>query len=72
VRRIGADQVAYVLAGMPYPASFWQVMAWADYNGVSGPLREIMRHLPAKTYASLRDIVLTIEKQTTPGESAAQ
>jgi hypothetical protein len=70
VRRIGADQIAYVLTGMPYPASLWQVVAWADYNGVSGQLREIMRNLPAKTYASLRDIVLTIEKQTAaPGES---
>jgi hypothetical protein len=29
-----------------------------------------MRNLPAKTYASLRDVVLTIEKQTAPGESA--
>jgi len=43
------DQLTHVLAGMPYPAAFWQVIAWADYNGVDSQLREIMRKLPAKT-----------------------
>jgi len=67
--RIGADQLAHALSGMPYPASLWQVVAWADYNGVSGQLREALRKLPEKTYSSLRDVISTVAVQTARPDS---
>jgi hypothetical protein len=69
VQRIGVDQLTHVLAGMPYPAAFWQVIAWADYNGVDSQLREIMRKLPAKTYLSLRDVAVSLEQCQLPPNS---
>jgi hypothetical protein len=29
------ERLAAALAGMPYPARTWQIIAWADYNAVS-------------------------------------
>jgi len=54
---------------MPYPASLWQVVAWADYNGVSGQLREALRKLPEKPYSSLRDVISTVAVQTARPDS---
>jgi len=47
---------------MPYPAAFWQVIAWADYNGVDSQLREIMRKPARQDYLSLRDVAVSLER----------
>lgn len=53
-------ELAHALTGMPYPARRWQLVAWADYNCASSQVREALRHLPDRTYASPKQLTDTI------------
>jgi hypothetical protein len=53
-------ELAHALNGMPYPARRWQLVAWADYNCASSQVREALRHLPDRAYASPKQLTDTI------------
>jgi hypothetical protein len=57
---ISEAELVHALTGMPYPAHRWQLVAWADYNCASSQVREALRHLPDRTYASLSQLIDTI------------
>jgi hypothetical protein len=59
----------YALAGMSYPATYWQILAWADYNCATSKLRHVLWQLPHKTYVNQRAIVAALWEQ--PGGVAA-
>lgn len=54
---VGSYDINHALAGMAYPARYWQVLAWADYNCASSNTRNALWHLPVKTYLNLTEIV---------------
>jgi hypothetical protein len=64
-----AHNLDYVLAGMAYPATYWQILAWADYNCATGKLRKALWQLPGKTYFNQRAIAAALWEQ--PGGAAA-
>lgn len=51
------DQLQHALAGMAYPARRWQMVTWADHNCASGEVREALRHLPDRRYASFDELI---------------
>jgi hypothetical protein len=61
--------VDYVLAGMAYPATYWQILAWADYNCATSKLQKALWQLPDKMYINQLAIVATLWEQ--PGGAAA-
>lgn len=46
-----------VLAGLPFPARRWQVLAEADAWGASGPIRHLISGLPEGCYRDLDTVV---------------
>ena len=64
-----ARNLDYVLAGMAYPATYWQILAWADYNCATSTLRKALWQLPGKTYVNQRAIAAALWEQ--PGGAAA-
>jgi hypothetical protein len=58
----------YALARMAYPATYWQILAWADYNCATSKLRKALWQLPHKTYVDQRAIVAALWEQ--PGGAA--
>jgi hypothetical protein len=64
-----ARNLDYALAGMVYPARYWQILAWADYNCATGELRKALWRLPHKAYVDQRAIVAALSEQ--PGGVAA-
>jgi hypothetical protein len=63
-----AHTLDYALAGMAYPARYWQILAWADYNCASGKLRKALWQLPDRTYLNRQAIVAALWEQ--PGGAA--
>jgi hypothetical protein len=59
----------YVLAGMAYPTTYWQILAWADYNCATSKLRKALWQLPDKIYVNQLAIVAALWEQ--PGGAAA-
>jgi hypothetical protein len=59
----------YVLAGMAYPATYWQILAWADYNCATSKLRKALWRLPDKIYVNQLAIAAALWAQ--PGGAAA-
>jgi hypothetical protein len=59
----------HVLAGMAYPATYWQILAWADYNCATSKLRKALWQLPDKTYVNQRAILAALWEQ--PGGAVA-
>lgn len=59
----------YVLAGMTYPATYWQILAWADYNCANSKLRKALWQLPDRTYLNQLAIAAALWEQ--PGGAAA-
>jgi hypothetical protein len=64
-----ARNLDYVLAGMTYPARYWQILAWADYNCATSKLRKALWQLPDKTYVNQRAIAAALWEQ--PGGAVA-
>lgn len=58
---LSTDQLLHALTGMPYPARRWQMAAWADHNCASGEVREALRHLPDREYASFDELINLVE-----------
>lgn len=63
-----AHTLDYVLAGMAYPARYWQILAWADYNCAGSKLRKALWQLPDRTYLNQQAIVAALWEQ--PGGAA--
>jgi hypothetical protein len=59
-----AGNLDYVLAGMAYPATYWQILAWADYNCATSKLRKALWQLPGKTYVNQRAIAAALWEQS--------
>jgi hypothetical protein len=64
-----AHNLDYVLAGMSYPATYWQILAWADYNCANTKLRTALWRLPDRTYLNQPAIAAALWEQ--PGGAAA-
>jgi hypothetical protein len=64
-----ARNLGYALAGMAYPATYWQILAWADYNCAASNLRKALWQLPDKIYVNQRVIAAALWEQ--PGGAAA-
>jgi len=64
-----AHNLDYVLAGMAYPTTYWQILAWADYNCASSKLRKALWQLPDRTYVNQRAVLAALLEQ--PGGAAA-
>jgi Protein of unknown function (DUF2795) len=54
--KIGAHQLAHALVGMSFPAQRWEVVTWAEYNGVGSQVRDLLRRLPDGRYLSLAHV----------------
>src|SRR5882757_8390394 len=61
-----AGNLDYVLAGMAYPATYWQILAWADYNCATSKLRKALWQLPGKTYVNQRAIAAAYRRPGSP------
>jgi hypothetical protein len=59
----------YAFAGMAYPATHWQILAWADYNCATSNLRHALWQLPDKTYANQPAIVAALQHRLEPEPS---
>lgn len=55
--------INHALAGMAYPARYWQVLAWADYNCANSNIRNALWRLPVKTYRNLAEIIAAFQRQ---------
>jgi hypothetical protein len=49
-----------LLVGMPYPAERWQILTWAEYNGVGGIAVDALRKLPQRTYSCSCEIAAAL------------
>jgi hypothetical protein len=54
------ERIASVLAGMPFPARTWQLLAQADSYGADSQTREALSRLPQDTYANLTAVVTAL------------
>jgi hypothetical protein len=54
---------------MSYPAAYWQIIAWADYNCVGGSLRKALWRLPEKVYLDQMAIVTALRLLSDSGLS---
>jgi hypothetical protein len=41
------------IAGLRYPCRSWEILAWADYNGVDAEMRRALWALPDRQYPDL-------------------
>ena len=57
---VNAAQVANALAGMPYPARLWQIVAQAEHNGAAQPVRDALLNIPVRIYAGPADIASAV------------
>lgn len=57
IPRVDPTRLADVLAGMPYPARTWQLVAQADYYGADRHTRTELSRLPSGTYRDLDAVV---------------
>jgi hypothetical protein len=47
---LGTEQVAGPLAGIAYPARRWEIVAWAQYNGASPMMTEMLLAIAEREY----------------------
>jgi hypothetical protein len=59
-------RLATVLAGLPFPARAWQLVAQADYYGADWLTRAELGRLPAGEYPSLPAVLSAIRAQPRP------
>jgi hypothetical protein len=60
------ELIAAALAGMPFPGRWWQLIAWADYNGAPQVTRNLFRRLPEETtYRNLGHVAAQAERLAT-------
>lgn len=45
-----------VLAGAPFPARLWQLLAQADLNGADSHTRRVLTHLAEQSYAGVSEV----------------
>jgi hypothetical protein len=64
-----ARNLDYALAGMAYPATYWQILAWADHNCATSKLRKALWQLPDRIYVNQLAIAAALWAQ--PGGAAA-
>jgi hypothetical protein len=64
--KIGTYQLAHALSGMSFPARSWEIVTWAEYNGASSQLRDLLRRLPDGRYASLSQVADAASTLATP------
>jgi hypothetical protein len=57
---VDPTRIADVLAGVPYPARSWQLLAQADYYGADRHTRTELSRLPIGTYRDLNAVVETL------------
>jgi hypothetical protein len=54
--QVDVHDLTRTLEGMRFPAQRWQILAWADHNGVGLQLRAALQFLPERTYPGLSEI----------------
>jgi hypothetical protein len=66
---VGATHVGSALAGLPYPARLWQIVAQAEHNGAAQSVRDALLNIPARLYAGPADIANAVHASS-PGSIA--
>jgi hypothetical protein len=56
VAPLNDEQIIVALAGMPYPARLWEIVAWAQFNGAWPAVIDPLFALPDREYVSADDI----------------
>jgi hypothetical protein len=54
--QVDVQHLTRTLEGMRFPAERWQILAWAEHNGVGLQLRAALQALPERRYRSLPEI----------------
>jgi hypothetical protein len=62
IPQVDPTRLADVLAGVPYPASTWQLLAQADYYGADRHTRTELSRLPIGTYRDLNAVVAALRE----------
>ena len=53
---VDVQHLTRTLEGLRLPAQRWQILAWAEHNGVGMQLRGALQSLPLRTYRNLAEI----------------
>lgn len=62
------ERVAAAVAGVSYPARKWELLAWADHNGVGTEMRRALWALPRGMYRGLAEVVAAVAATSRQGE----
>lgn len=54
------EQITGVLAGMPYPARLWAIVAWAEFNGAWPAALDPLYAIPDREYSGPDDILQAV------------
>ena len=65
-----AQRVRHVLAGQQFPAERWQLIVGAELYGADAYTRQELHALPPRRYASLADVLNTINGARSRGAAA--
>jgi Protein of unknown function (DUF2795) len=57
-----AQRLRHVLAGQRFPAQRWELISGAEHYGADARTRQELQSLPARQYASLAEVLLTLER----------
>jgi Protein of unknown function (DUF2795) len=57
---VDAELIASVLAGMPFPASRWEIVTWAEFNGAAWPIIDVLADLPDRRFHGSQDIAAEV------------
>ncbi len=65
-----AQRLRQVLAGQRFPAQRWELISGAEHYGADARSRQELQSLPAKQYASLAEVLLTLERRPSAARAA--
>jgi hypothetical protein len=57
---LSTEQMATALEGMAFPARTWEIVAWAEYNGVGHPVMEALLELPDRQYIGTQEVCVAL------------
>jgi Protein of unknown function (DUF2795) len=68
VSDFSGQRIAAAVVGVHFPARNWELLAWADYNGVDSDMRRALWALPAGNYRDLAEVVAAVAATSRRGE----